>query len=236
MTLCAAHYSETLLALPAPTTTKCDLCQVSFCGINVQGRCIALPLLSQHAHGMADIGDLIQSVDVYEAFCSNTVEVEIMLDYMSAQHLTPRHVYREVIISSSVHSSCKINKSDWGFLTSIKIVTNIQTLPRGFAPLIEMDLFTEVHGVAPSVDPDPAAPRTRICRVCATEVLLWGLRDWWVRERKKGFLEEWVMSRKDCVEGSTCRMQTDLGEFLFTYWLTFLICGLFVLFSACERV
>ena len=69
----------------------------------------------------------------------------------------------------------------------------------------------EVHAVAGGVDPDPAAPRQRICRVCATEVLLWGLRDWWVQERKKGFLEEEVMKRPDCAEGSRCSRQKEHG-------------------------
>jgi hypothetical protein len=50
---------------------------------------------------MADIGDLIQSADVYECFDSNTVEVEIMLDYLTSQRLTPRHIYREVCGSIS---------------------------------------------------------------------------------------------------------------------------------------
>ena len=52
--------------------------------------------MSQHPHGMSDIGDLIQSSEVYECFDSNTVEVEIMLDYLTTQRLTPRHIYREV--------------------------------------------------------------------------------------------------------------------------------------------
>jgi hypothetical protein len=59
---------ENLLASRAPTTTKCDMCQVSFCGVGVQGRCIASPLQSQHPHGMSDAGDLIQSSEVYECF------------------------------------------------------------------------------------------------------------------------------------------------------------------------
>lgn len=88
--------SENLAATRAPTTTKCDLCQVFFCGIGVQGRCIAAPLHIQHPHGLSDIGDLIQSADVYECFDSNNVEVDIMLDYLTAQGMTPRHIYRDV--------------------------------------------------------------------------------------------------------------------------------------------
>ncbi|KAI0947157.1 hypothetical protein AcV7_009655 [Taiwanofungus camphoratus] len=175
---------ENILALQAPTTTKCDLCQVSFCGIGIPGRCTAAPLLSQHPHGLADLGDLIQCGEVYDCFDNNTVEVDIMLDYLTAQRLTPRHIYRE-------------------------IVSHIQSQPRQFSPLIELELFMDVHTVASGVDPDPSAPRNRICRLCATEVLLWGLRDWWVRERRKGFLEEYVTKRPDCPEGSDCSRQKD---------------------------
>lgn len=55
---------------------------------------------------------------------------------------------------------------------------HIQAQPRGFLPLIELDLFIGIHAVNPTPDPDPEAPRHRICRLCAQEVLLWGLRDW----------------------------------------------------------
>jgi E3 ubiquitin-protein ligase CHFR len=84
--------------------------------------------------------------------------------------------------------------------------------PRQFLPLFELDLFTDVHGIVGGTDPDPAAPRRRICRVCATEVLLWGLKDWWIRERKKGLLNANVLKRKDCPSGTTCRRQKDQGN------------------------
>ncbi|KAG6831996.1 hypothetical protein H0H92_006031 [Tricholoma furcatifolium] len=148
--------SENLLATRAPqTTTKCDLCQVYFCGINVQNRCVALPLLAQQPHGLSDLGDLILSSD---------------------------------------------------------IVADIQAQPTGFKPLIEQDVFADMHGVVPGVDSDPDAPRNNICRHCAYEVFLWGLNSWWVRERQKGFLEEAVMSRKDCPQGQTCERQSEHGE------------------------
>jgi len=93
-----------------------------------------------------------------------------------------------------------------------QIVTHIQSQPRGFQPLIEMDLFSDVHGVAAGIDPDPAAPRNRICRVCAAELLLYGLKDWWIRERQKGFLEETVLGRQDCPDGSNCTRQKVLAH------------------------
>jgi hypothetical protein len=93
-----------------------------------------------------------------------------------------------------------------------QIVAHIQKQPGGFTSLIELDLFADVHGVAAGVDPDPTAPRNRICRLCATEVLFWGLREWWVRERPKGLLPDNVLSRQDCPEGQGCGRQKDLGE------------------------
>ncbi|OBZ71229.1 hypothetical protein A0H81_08387 [Grifola frondosa] len=159
---------ENVLALQAPTTTKCDFCQVSFCGVGIPTRCVAAPLALQHPNGLADYSDFIRAA-------KSTI---------ASTGLSPRHIYRE-------------------------IVAHIQNQPRQFAPLFELDLFLDVHPVAGGMDPDPNAPRHRICRMCATEVLLWGLRDWWVRERKKGFLEEHVMSRPDCPEGSNCARQKD---------------------------
>ena len=90
-------------------------------------------------------------------------------------------------------------------------MTHLQSQPTGFKSLIELDLFVDLHGVAPGIDPNPDAPRTRICRLCAAEVLLWGLKEWWIRERQKGFLDEAVSKRKDCPEGSGCSKQKDLG-------------------------
>ncbi|KAG5645483.1 hypothetical protein DXG03_006028 [Asterophora parasitica] len=178
---------ENLLATRAPTTTKCDLCQVFFCGIGVQGRCLAAPLLSQHPHGLSDISDLIQSPDVYDCFENNIIEAEIMFDYLTTQMITPRHIYRE-------------------------IVNHIQSQPRRFQPLMEMELFSDIHGVTPDTDPDPEAPRKNICRQCAAEVFMSGLIEWWIRERQKGFLEGHIMTKKDCQEGRECDRQTDLAH------------------------
>ncbi|KAF8967056.1 hypothetical protein BDZ97DRAFT_1656803 [Flammula alnicola] len=178
---------ENLLALRAPTTTRCDLCLVSFCGIGVQDRCIALPILSQHPHNMSTLADLIQSADVYDCFDGNTIEVEIMLEYLENQGLTPRHIYREIV--------------QW-----------IQKLPRGFATLMDLELFSDIHGVAPGTEPNANAPRNKACRMCASEVFLWGLKEWWLREREKGFVEQSVMNRKDCPDKERCtRHKDDLG-------------------------
>lgn len=75
-----------------------------------------------------------------------------------------------------------------------------------------MDLFVDMHNVSGGTDPDASAPRQRICRICAAEVLLYGLREWWIRERRKGFLDPDtdMAKRKDCTEGRECRRQNDL--------------------------
>jgi len=91
-------------------------------------------------------------------------------------------------------------------------VTHLQSQPTGFKSLIEQELFVDLHGVASGIDPNPDAPRTRICRLCATEVLLWGLKEWWIRERQKGFLDETVSKRTDCPEGTGCSKQKDLAH------------------------
>ncbi|THV03864.1 hypothetical protein K435DRAFT_715169 [Dendrothele bispora CBS 962.96] len=178
---------ENLLAIQAPSTTKCDFCQVSFCGVAVPGRCIATPLLSQQPHGMSEIADLIQSTEVYECFNQNEIEVEHIIDYLTAQNLAPRHIYRE-------------------------IVAHVQQQPQQFRPLLEQDLFSDSHSVPADIDPDPSAPRNRICRHCATEVLLWGIKEWWIRERQKGFLEEHILKRRDCPDGNSCSRQKDLAH------------------------
>ena len=205
LSLIAIIRSENILALQAPTTTKCDFCQVSFCGIGIPGRCVATPLASQHPHGLSDLSDLIQCGEIYDCFDHNPVEVDIMFDYLAVQNFTPRHIYREVsgrVLFLDILSIC----------SALKIIGIIQRSPRQFQPLFDLDLFMDLHAVSGGTDPDPTAPRQRICRVCATEVLLWGLRDWWVQERKKGFLEEEIMKRPDCPEGSNCVRQKDHGS------------------------
>lgn len=89
-----------------------------------------------------------------------------------------------------------------------QIVQHVQQLPGGFQPLIELDLFKDMHAVAASGD-TPRDPPNKICRHCAAEIMLWGLKDWWIRERRKGFLEEKVINRPNCPEGTTCERQRD---------------------------
>jgi len=59
----------------------------------------------------------------------------------------------------------------------------------------------------PDVNPD--APRENICRVCALDLFLYGIKDWWTQERAKGFVEEAILNRKDCPQGHSCPLQTQ---------------------------
>ncbi|TFK27970.1 hypothetical protein FA15DRAFT_103867 [Coprinopsis marcescibilis] len=178
-------HCENLLAIEAPVTSKCDLCQVLFCGINIRERCRALPLDSQHPQGLSSVGDLIESPDVYDCFDNNQYEVEIMFDYLRTLNKKPRQIYCDII--SYVH-----------------------TQPRGLQPLIESDVFSDINGNG--ADGVPQGPYNRICRVCAAEVLLWGLKEWWIRERQvhKDKLDAAVLTRPDCPGGNGCQRQKEL--------------------------
>ncbi|TEB39720.1 hypothetical protein FA13DRAFT_1703947 [Coprinellus micaceus] len=174
---------DNILALEAPNTTKCDFCQLHFCGINIPGRCSAVPVPLQHPHGFANIPDLIESSEIYDSFEGNTYEVELVFDYLRNHNISPRHIYRSII-------------------------AHLQQQPRTFIPLIESDVFSEIHGGGPT----PQGPFNRICRACASDVLLWGLKDWWIRERRNGLLDQAVLSRPDCAQGSQCPRQKDAGH------------------------
>ena len=84
------------MALRAPSTSRCDFCQVSFCGVGIPERCCASSLRSQNLNGFSDLGDLIQAADIYECFEGNTVEVDILFDYLTEHRMTPKQIYQEV--------------------------------------------------------------------------------------------------------------------------------------------
>lgn len=92
-----------------------------------------------------------------------------------------------------------------------QIVTHIQSQPGKFQPLVDANIFSDIHPVAPETEPNPNSPRTRICRLCAAEVFFWGLKEWWIRERLKGFVDPTITNRLDCRDGSACVHQKDLG-------------------------
>lgn len=53
-------------------------------------------LEAQQPDSLTSISDLIQSSDVYDCFDNNILEVEFMLDYLTARCMTPKQIYREV--------------------------------------------------------------------------------------------------------------------------------------------
>ncbi|KAJ3842804.1 hypothetical protein F5878DRAFT_359975 [Lentinula raphanica] len=177
---------ENYTALRAPSTSRCDFCKTYFCGIGVPSRCSAAPITLQQPQGFTDISDIIQSSDIYECFNSNTVEVDIMLDYITEQRYSPRNIYRD-------------------------IVKHILEQPGQFQPLIASELFTIAHS-GPSVEPESSDPPHKICRLCACEIFIWGIKDWWIRERRKAFVDKILMQRKDCPEGSACAMQSEFDH------------------------
>ena len=113
---------------------------------------------------------------------------------------------------------------------------HIQSQPREFAPLIELDLFIDVHSVPPGPEPGLDAPRQRICRMCAAEVLLFGLKDWWIRERKKGLLDPAIAERPDCPDGPICRRQKEHGKAFPFFYILGTTLSLLIRFSARKRV
>ncbi|KIY72468.1 hypothetical protein CYLTODRAFT_367464, partial [Cylindrobasidium torrendii FP15055 ss-10] len=196
---------ENLCAKSAPTTTKCDFCRVSFCGLSAPTRCIAVAIHAQHLQDLTDVADLLQSPDVYECFQNNAYEVDLMIDYLNSRQMAPRHIYRD-------------------------IVAHIQSSPAKFQPLFDLDLFSDLYSVGPTSDPTPNPERRRICRMCATEVLLWGLRDWWVRTRTLD------PARVDCPEGGACERQKDLGACVALHRLSVLLMRRKVHAKECESV
>ena len=53
----------------------------------MQGRCVAALLNSQHPHGLSDVGDLIQSTEIYDCFEGNAIEGLIFSSYMHLMSL-----------------------------------------------------------------------------------------------------------------------------------------------------
>lgn len=90
------------MALRAPSTSRCDFCQVSFCGISIPERCYASSLRSQNPNGFSDLGDLIQAPDIYDCFEGNTIEVDRLFDYLTEHRVAPKQIYQEVRVLLTV--------------------------------------------------------------------------------------------------------------------------------------
>lgn len=77
-----------------------------------------------------------------------------------------------------------------------------------------------------STVPASSAPRRRrICRECATEVFMNGLKDWWAREMHtvigRERLPVWVVARKMCEHGEVCTEQSNYGAFFDTLFISY---------------
>ena len=99
------------MALRAPSTSRCDFCQVSFCGISIPERCYASSLRSQNPNGFSDLGDLIQAPDIYECFEGNTIEVDRLFDYLTEHRVAPKQIYQEVRVPRAVRPKPPNNSS-----------------------------------------------------------------------------------------------------------------------------
>jgi hypothetical protein len=52
--------------------------------------------MNQSPHELSNVTDLIESSEVYDTFSGNSYEVEVLLDYLHAQNITPTRIYKDV--------------------------------------------------------------------------------------------------------------------------------------------
>ncbi|CAE6503632.1 unnamed protein product [Rhizoctonia solani] len=321
---------DELYAIGAPTSSRCDMCTTGFCGISVPQVC-----RSHWLHQVRLTSDynslqgLIESDRVYDIFNNNSIEVEILFDYLREAEITPNMIYLDIIdhiqstpegfepmvardvfrgshpvdmrVSDAQYtadrsreqlpsvlfaeftdeedsdderederrrtgvsaSGSQANRSS-GRLTngsssglangsSSTLANGSETSPTTVLPRLA-DLMRSMRDtetppsltlpavssrrapngsissipVPPSMTsistsplassipvPPPSSRRRRICRECATEVFLFGLKDWWAREMRtpigKERLPVWVVSRQVCESGEACVEQMNNG-------------------------
>jgi E3 ubiquitin-protein ligase CHFR len=116
---------------------------------------------------MIDVEDMITNDKVYVKLDNCTVEVEIMLDYIGAEDITPRRIYKEVRRNPAV-SSFSLNLLH-------QIVSHVESSDEGYKYYFDDELFMDRYGISSHSD---SSPRKKICRECATDVFIWGLKDW----------------------------------------------------------
>ncbi|CUA68171.1 hypothetical protein RSOLAG22IIIB_03410 [Rhizoctonia solani] len=129
---------DELYAIGAPTSSRCDMCTTGFCGISVPQVC-----RSHWLHQVRLTSDynslqgLIESDRVYDIFNNNSIEVEILFDYLREAEITPNMIY-------------------------LDIIDHIQSMPEGFEPMIARDVFRGSHPVDMRVsDAQYTADRSR---------------------------------------------------------------------------
>ncbi|CAE7195726.1 unnamed protein product [Rhizoctonia solani] len=129
---------DELYAIGAPTSSRCDMCTTGFCGISVPQVCRSHWL--HQVRLMSDYNSLqglIESDRIYDIFNSNSIEVEILFDYLREAEITPNMIY-------------------------LDIIDHIQATPEGFEPMITRDAFRGSHPVDMRVsDAQYTAARSR---------------------------------------------------------------------------
>ncbi|KIO18632.1 hypothetical protein M407DRAFT_31708 [Tulasnella calospora MUT 4182] len=84
---------DELHPIGSPSTTKCSVCETSFCGISVPHLCVANNMSSAHLPvAVSNLSGMIQSLEVYEAFSGNTTEVELLFDWLRDDGRGPRGI------------------------------------------------------------------------------------------------------------------------------------------------
>ncbi|KAG8938197.1 hypothetical protein FRC04_009254 [Tulasnella sp. 424] len=119
----------------SPSTTKCSVCETSFCGISVPHLCVANSMSSAHLPvAVSNLTGMIQSLEVYDAFNGNTTEVELLFDWLREDGRGPR-----------------------GILLSM--IEKVRASPSGFQALIDQGVFTrQPDDDAASEAPPPPPP------------------------------------------------------------------------------
>jgi len=144
--------------------------------------------MTQVPEGLSELEQLLSCEEIVDLFRGNLVERDFLIDHAQANGISPIQIYREILAS-------------------------ILARPDGFQRLIEEDVFVDLYPNANILpDSDPEAPRQRICRICASEVFLWGLKTWWHQQRASGHVDPEIMARKDCPDGNSCPEQDSASH------------------------
>ncbi|KAG9017041.1 hypothetical protein FRB90_001979 [Tulasnella sp. 427] len=202
---------DELHPLGAPSTTKCSVCETSFCGLSIPHLCVANGMSSAHLPvAVSNLTGMIQSLDVYDAFNGNTTEVELLFDWLREDGRGPRGILLSMIE--------KVRQSTGGFQALIDqgVFSHqpnddaasdapIPVLPPPPAPAAAVNEASapvpeaeaepqpqpQLDGNATDAAPAPAPPPpppppsfTRICRECCHELFFHRLYDWWAEERQ----------------------------------------------------
>ena len=95
---------EHLHAIGAPSTSRCDFCRKTFCGLVSPQRCHARRVKEAKPSLLEGLSDLIVTPEAYQAFAVNAVEWEYLVDYLRDQGIGPRHIYVAVSGALLKHS------------------------------------------------------------------------------------------------------------------------------------